>query len=128
MLRLSLPRRPVDLRPGVVEDGDQMIQQYLGLLLKVPHPLQAELVNPVLQVPQHRTFVAVRPEAIHALFQQICFQLSANRSFRSCRLAGITGLPSALAEPTLAFHQPAHPPTAPHLIASLACCMMWNFS
>lgn len=51
-----------------------MLQQHGGELLKGLQSLPPKLVDPALQVIQHRAFVAVRPEPIQALFEKIRFQ------------------------------------------------------
>ena len=48
-----------------------MIQQHCRQLLKRLQALPAELVNPALQVIQHRALVVVAPKSVQALLEKV---------------------------------------------------------
>ena len=55
------------LHPTVVENAIDMIGEHEGQFVECGQALPAELKHPVLQVPEHRSFIGVRPQAIEAL-------------------------------------------------------------
>jgi hypothetical protein len=49
----------------------EVIQEGLRQLLEWFQPLPTKLVDPILQIAQHRAFIVVVPEPIQTLFQQV---------------------------------------------------------
>src|SRR5215469_4942328 len=54
------------LGAAIVEDSVHVIQQHEPKLLERCQPLPAQLIDPVLQVAQHRSFIAIGPQPLQA--------------------------------------------------------------
>jgi hypothetical protein len=65
----GLDHSEANLRPAVAQDSLQMLQ--VGQFLEAREPLPLQLVHPLLQVVEHRAFVAIVPELLQALFEKV---------------------------------------------------------
>ena len=48
-----------------------MAKEHVGQFLHGLEPLPAQLIDPAVQVAQHRAFIAIGPEPVQTLFQQV---------------------------------------------------------
>src|ERR1700730_4832298 len=70
----SLDHAEANFGPAVVQDPLQMLYQHVGEFLEVSEPLPPQLVHPFLQVVEHRAFVAIVPELLQGLFENVSLE------------------------------------------------------
>src|SRR5579872_1420786 len=114
-----------------------MFQQRVGQLLERSQSLPLQLIHPFLQVVEHSAFVAIVPEPVQALFEQVSLEgapVQLKQGDSILRVARQSVLPSANQQSLLPFDQaPAFFPGGnsgrrTSSIVSLACWRMWNLS